>query len=52
MHGARLRQREAGGEAEPLRRRIDTDEQVEVAALAENNKWRSNLRRLPRDAVD
>jgi hypothetical protein len=47
MHRTGLRQRKTGGEAEPLRRRIDRDEQVEIAALAEDDKWRNDLRRLP-----
>ena len=34
MHGARLRQREAGVEAKPFRRRIDGDDQFGIAALA------------------
>ena len=34
MHGARLRQRQPGVEAEPLRRRVDRRQQIEIAALA------------------
>ena len=34
MHGARLRQRHAGGETAPLRRLIDGDQQVGIAAFA------------------
>ncbi len=41
MHGARLRQREAGAQAEPLRRRVDRDQQVEVAALAVDDEGES-----------
>ena len=40
VHGAGLRQREAGGEPEPLRRGIDRDEQIEIAALAEYRQGR------------
>ena len=40
MHGAGLRQREAGGEAEPLRRGIDRDQKIEIAALAEYGQGR------------
>ncbi len=34
MHGARLRQREAGVQAEPFRRLVDGDDQLGIAALA------------------
>src|SRR5262249_5438291 len=36
MHGAGLRQREAGVKSEPLRRGVDREEEIEVAALAED----------------
>jgi hypothetical protein len=51
MHGAGLRQREAGGEPELLRPGIDSDEQIEIAALAEHHQGRRGLTPLPRDAV-
>ena len=51
IHGAGLRQRETGDDAAPLRRGIDRDQEVEVAALAEDGEGRSGLTRLPRDAV-
>jgi len=38
MHGARLRQREAGREAEPLRCGIDCEQEIEIAALAEDDE--------------
>ena len=34
MHGARLRQRQAGVQAEPFRRLVDGDDQLGIAALA------------------
>ena len=34
VHGARLRQRHAGREAKPFRRRVDGDDQLGIAALA------------------
>src|SRR5258707_1060990 len=38
MHGARLRQREADREAEPLRFGIDCEQEIEIAALAEDDE--------------
>ena len=40
VHGAGLCQREAGGKSEPLRRGIDRDEKIEIAALAEYRQGR------------
>ncbi len=51
MHGAGLRQRHAGDEAALLRGGIDRDQEVEVAALAEDSERRRSLTRSPRDAV-
>ena len=45
MHGARLRQREARAQPEALRRGIDRDQQVEIAALAEHDEGRGPLGR-------
>jgi hypothetical protein len=41
MHGARLRQRQAGVEAEPFRRLIDGDQRLGIAALAVDNRCTS-----------
>src|SRR5262249_56908581 len=38
MHGAGLSQREAGRESESLRRGVDRQQEIEVAALAEDDK--------------
>ena len=51
MHGAGLRQREAGGKSEPRRRGVDCDEEVEVAAFAEDDEGKRRFTPLPRDAV-
>jgi hypothetical protein len=51
MHGAGLCQREAGGESEPCRRGVDRDQEVEVAAFAENDEGKGGFTPLPRDAV-
>src|SRR5262245_48544643 len=51
MHGAGLRQREAGRESEPLRRGVDREEEIEVGALAEADAGRRRLSPLPCDAV-
>ena len=48
MHGARLRQRQAGAQAEPLRRRIDRDQHVGIAALADNDDGEGGARRPSR----
>jgi hypothetical protein len=40
MHGARLRQREAWAQPEALRRGVDRDQEVEIAALAEHDEGR------------
>ncbi len=50
MHGAGLRQRHAGSEAEARGFRVDSQQEVDVAALAEDDERRT-LMRLPRDAV-
>jgi hypothetical protein len=47
MHGTRLRQRQTGVEAKPLRRRVDRRQQVEIAALAVDDKGS----RSPRTAL-
>ena len=44
MHGAGLRQRETCAQAEPFGRRVDREEEVEIAALAEDDE----RRRAPR----
>src|SRR5207253_2125108 len=51
MHGARLRQREARRESEPLRRGVDREQEIEVAALAEDDEGRRCFTPLPCDAV-
>ena len=51
MHGARLRQREADCESEPLRCGIEREHKIEVAALAENDERGGRLTPLPCDAV-
>jgi hypothetical protein len=38
MHGARLGEREAVSETQSFRRGIDRDEEVEIAAFAEDNE--------------
>ena len=50
MHGARLRQREAGREAEPLGRIIDGGQDFSIAALAGDDQRRGSFMR-PCDAV-
>ena len=40
MHGAGLRQRETCAQAEPFGRRVDREEEVEIAALAEDDERR------------
>jgi hypothetical protein len=51
MHGAGLREREAGGESESRRRGVDRDQEVEVAAFAEDDEGKGCFTPLPRDAV-
>src|SRR5207253_6230131 len=51
MPGAGLCQRETGGESEPLRRDVDREQEIEVAALAEDDEWGRRLTPLPCDAV-
>ncbi len=53
MHGARLRQRHGFAQAKPLRRRIDRDQHVGIAALAVDDagRGRRDLTRRPREAV-
>src|SRR5262249_58985011 len=51
MDGAGLRQREAGRESEPLRRGVDRQQEIEVAALAEDGEGRRRLTPLPCDAI-
>jgi len=43
MHGAGLRQRQPCAQAAPLRRGVDRDEKVEIAALAEDDERRRSL---------
>src|SRR5262249_21758878 len=51
MLGGGLRQREAGGESELLRRGVDRQQEIEVAALAEDDEGGRRLTPLPCDAV-
>ena len=52
MHGARLRQRETGVQAEPFRRLVDGDDQLGIAALAIDGERRcTNRFTRPGDAV-
>jgi hypothetical protein len=51
MHGAGLRQRQACAQSEPLRRRVDPNQKVEIAALAEDDEGRRDIIPLSRDAV-
>ena len=51
MHGANLRQRETGGKSEPLRCDVDREQEIEVAALAEDDEGGRRLTPLPCDAV-
>jgi hypothetical protein len=47
MHGAGLRQRETCAQAEPFGRRVDREEEVEIAALAEDDeRRRASFRRV------
>ena len=51
MHGAGLRQCEARRESKPLRCGIDRQQEIEVAALAEDDEGRRCFTPLPCDAV-
>jgi len=51
MHGAGLRQREARRESALLRRGVDHEQEIEVAALAEDDEGRRRLTPQPGDAV-
>ena len=51
MHGACLCQREADREAELLRCGIDREQEIEIAALAEDDEGGRRLTPLPSDAI-
>src|SRR5262249_37013476 len=51
VHGGGLRRRGAGGGSELLRRGVDRQQEIEVAALAEDDEGRRRLTPLPCDAV-
>jgi hypothetical protein len=51
MHGAGLRQRQPCAQSEPLCRRVDPNQKVEIAAFAEDDEGRSDIIPLPRNAV-
>ena len=48
MHGARLRQRQAGAQAEPLRRRIDRRQQVDDCRACRRRRGEPLVTRCPR----
>src|SRR5262249_58039371 len=51
VRGGGRRRGEAGGEPEPLRGGVDRQQEIEAAALAEDDEGRRRLTPLPCDAV-